>query len=202
MLLPQINPPERRNKIKQLFACIELDGTFETWKYHNNLPKDLLLPKNNNGQTLISLPNGQHFPVQTYFRQQQQKTEHIALKFGHVTELISYWSSHYGGSPHPERTLKSEILCEWEAISRRAKILWAIENGHDVISLQHDGIVLALREGTRLDEVTKHLQDVSSKATSYNIPVTNKPMTLEGVRDNRPLVGAKNRPIDVSSYKI
>ena len=121
----------------------------------------------------------------------------------HVMELIECWSSHYGGSPHPDRTLKSEILCEWEAISsRRAKVLWAVENGHDVISLQHDGIVLALRHDVQVDEVAKDLQDVASKATGYTIPVSNKPMVVKEVQDTRSIIHAQNRPIDSTSYKV
>ena len=128
--------------LKKLFACIELDGTFDTWKRDNHLPDDTVFPLNYKNLTLIDLPNGLKFPDQTFFRQQRLNTEDLALRIPHVTELIRYWSQHEGGNANPERTLKSDICCEWEALSRCAKVRWAIKNGHDVLSLQHDGVVL------------------------------------------------------------
>ena len=46
------------------------------------------------------------------FKQQQEKTEDLALSFSNVTELISYWYKHQGDNLHADRTLKSDILCE------------------------------------------------------------------------------------------
>ena len=174
---------------------------FESWKYDNGLPDSFKLPVTHGNQTLNDLPNNFKFPANEFFKQQHQKTEDLALRHSHLTDLISYWSTHYGGCPHPERTLKAEILCEWEALSRRAKVLWAVHNGHDVISLQHDGIVAALREDASIHEATTELQRASAKGTSYDIPVSNKPMVVEGVQDSRPRIYAQGRPINISSYK-
>ena len=195
MMLPNIPIKDRRNLIKKLFACVELDGTFDTWKRDNNLPENLSLPLNHKNLTLIHLPNGLKFPVQTFFRQQHEKTEDLALRLPHLTDLISYWSKHEGGNSHPERTLKAEICCEWEALSRRAKVKWAISNGHDVLSLQHDGVVLGLRNDTPINEACECLQKASSIATAYHIPVTNKPIEIPSTLDTRQRVGAVGRPI-------
>ena len=46
-----------------------------------------------------------------------------------LLDLVQYWN----------RTLKSEVLGEWEALSRTAKVRWAEREGHNWLSLQHDG---------------------------------------------------------------
>ena len=81
-----------------------------------------------------------------------------------------------GGNEHPERTLKAEVLAEWEAISRLAKRRWAEERGHDCISLQHDGIALALAAGCTVADVTLHLRDASARALGYPMAVVHEPM--------------------------
>ena len=159
------------------------------------MPNETTLPINYKNLTLIDLPNGLKFPVQTFFRQQRLKTEDLALSIPHVTELISYWSKNEGGNANPERTLKSEICCEWEALSRNAKVRWAIKNGHDVRSLQHDGVVLALRKDISVQQACKELQAVSSHATSYSIPVANKPMDIQFSVSPIETLGAMGRPI-------
>ena len=160
------------------------------------------MPVNYKNLTLIDLPNGLKFPVQTYFQQQRRKTEDMALRLPHVLELIEYWRKHEGGNINSDRTLKSEICCEWEAISRRAKVRWALEHGHDVLSLQHDGVVLAIRADCSVEEVRKNLQRASSIATAYEIPVSNKPMETPGIEDYRPSLSAAGRPIHVMKYRI
>ena len=77
---------------------------------------------------------------------------------------------------YPERTLKEETLAEWEAISRKSKRRWAETNGHDCISLQHDGIVLALRAGVTPAHVEGCLGDFASLALGYPMPVTLEAM--------------------------
>ena len=53
--------------------------------------------------------------------------------------------AHVTDHDHPERTLKSYLLQEVEAVSRAAKVAWAERAGCRWISLQHDGVVIALR---------------------------------------------------------
>ena len=74
-----------------------------------------------------------------------ERTEHLGLQLPDLCDLVAYWNHHARKDTPAERTMKSDILCEWEAISRRAKVDWARCEGHDVLSLQHDGVVLALR---------------------------------------------------------
>ena len=80
--------------------------------------------------------------------------------------------------------MKSDILCEWEAISRRAKVDWARREGHDVMNLQHDGVVLALRPGVSCDYAVQQLTRICSVALGYTQPVEAKPMEVDD--DPRP----------------
>ena len=52
----------------------------------------------------------------------------------------------------PERTMCSYVWQEAEGISRAAKMEWATREGHVVHNLQHDGAIIALREGADVRE--------------------------------------------------
>ena len=66
-----------------------------------------------------------------------------------MTRFVTDWLAHHKpGKGHPERTVKSFAFQEAESISRRAKVCWAARNGHAVLSLQHDGIVVAVKGGS------------------------------------------------------
>ena len=75
------------------------------------------------------------------------------------------------------KSLKSLVLSEAESISRDAKV----EGAHRTAmrcSLQHDGIVVALKEGTDVGEVKRQLKAVSSAAVGYEQPCEVKPHEL------------------------
>ena len=143
ILLPLRDADEQRRGIKRLFSRLELDGTYDAWA--RGYPDVVALPDPRGHGPLIPLAGRIVFPVRHYLRQQPERTEWLAQRLRPMCDLIEYWNSATGGNEHPERTLKEEALAEWEAISRRAKRRWAEANGHDCISLQHDGIALALR---------------------------------------------------------
>ena len=110
----------------------------------------LPLPDRGGNGPLIPTKGGFFFPVRHYLRQQPQRMEWLAIHLRPLCELVEYWNDAVGGNEHPERTLKAEVLAEWEAIYRLAKRRWAEERGHDCISLQHDGIALALEAAAAL----------------------------------------------------
>ena len=60
-----------------------------------------------------------------------------------------------------------------------AKIDWARREGHDILNLQHDGVVLALRPGVSREEAEAQLTRVCSVALGYTQPVEAKPMEVE-----------------------
>ena len=95
------------------------------------------------------------------------------------------------------------MLSEWEAISRTAKVRWAEENGHDWLSLQHDGVVIALRPNSDPDEACKELKAACCLALGYDQPVEVKdmevdddpspPPTVQPACDRRPAGGGVSR---------
>ena len=73
------------------------------------------------------------------------------------------------------RTVKSFCFQEAESISRTAKMRWCQRNGHAVLSLQHDGIVVAVRDGTSPELLREQLQEASEQALGYAQPCSIKP---------------------------
>ena len=77
----------------------------------------------------LKLQDGSTFPCRGYFFQQPSRTKWLANHLPDMLELETYWKKMEGGSTEPARTLKSDILAEWEAISRTAKVHWAEAGG-------------------------------------------------------------------------
>ena len=74
MLFPSKTHDAKRKLIKQLFAMLDLDGTYGSWRQNNTeaapLPGDATGPG-----PLIPLAGSTHvFPVRTFFRQQPDRT--------------------------------------------------------------------------------------------------------------------------------
>ena len=93
-------------------------------------PSSSLSGPNDDGPHLI-LASNEVFSVKEYIKQQPQRTEWIALRFPHLLELEAFWRLSSQGETGPSRTLKSDILAEFEAISRTAKLSWENNEGHD-----------------------------------------------------------------------
>ena len=69
---------------------------------------------------------------------------------------------------------------EAEGLSRDAKVAWAQRRGDlAVTNLQHDGIVLAIPDGTAVAAVTAALTAASSAVLGYEQPVEEKPLGEE-----------------------
>ena len=75
---------------------------------------------------------------------------------------------------HPERTLKSYVLQEAEAISRREKLRWAEATGRLPVNLQHDGLLVQLWSGDDRVEVARSLERLSTAVLGYDQPVAHK----------------------------
>ena len=52
-------------------------------------------------------------------------------------------------------------------------------NGHDWLSLQHDGVIIALHTGLTKDQAILELQVVCSRALGYQQPIEAKPMSAD-----------------------
>ena len=88
-----------------------------------------------------------------------------------MTRFVTDWLAHHKpGKGHPERTVKSFAFQEAESISRRAKVCWAARNGHAVLSLQHDGIVVAVKRGSDAGDVAEQMAGASEEALGYRQP--------------------------------
>ena len=70
------------------------------------------------------------------------------------------------------------MLQDAESVSRDAKVRWCLHNGHAVLSLQHDGIVASLRDGTTHEAARQAMQTASEQAVGYAQPVKVKAMPL------------------------
>ena len=93
---------------------------------------------------MVDLPDGgPAFDVRAYIRSQPARTQWLVAQ---CPRAHSFTQQMLAGqaSAHPDRTLKSYILQEAESVSRGAKVAWAEKIGADWISLQHDGVVIAL----------------------------------------------------------
>ena len=174
-----MNDVDKRSKIKHLINLLDMDGTYGGWRMIHNIPSSVSLGDPKSDGPHLTLASGDVFSVKRYFTQQPQRTEWIALCFPHLLELEEFWHLSNHGETEPPRTLKSDILAEHEAISRTAKVLWAINGGHDWLSLQHDGVVIALRDGTSKSQASSSLSHVSSASLGYFQPVEPKPMETD-----------------------
>ena len=124
-----------------------------------------------------TLPDGTAFSVREYVKQQPLRTAWLASRLPGMLELETYWHAvEHTGSLHPDRTLKSDVLAEYEYVSRSAKVRWAQTNGCDVLSPQHDGVVIALRPDLLVADAVDELQAASSAALGYTQPVEKKTM--------------------------
>ena len=48
-----------------------------------------------------------------------------------LLDLVQYWNQWEDCNANADRTLKSEVLGEWEALSRTATVRWAEREGHN-----------------------------------------------------------------------
>jgi len=139
-----------RSHIKRLFNLLDMDGTYGGWRAELNVSARL-------GDPQIALPDGDVFHVRNYLAQQPERTAWLADCLPDMLNALEEWARVDGNGTAPARTLKSDVLAEYEARSREAKLLWAAAGGHDVLSLQHDGIVIALRPGLAASAAEREL---------------------------------------------
>ena len=141
----------------------------------------------------MTLRDGSTFPVRQYFAEQPQRTQWLAGRCKPILELIDHWRHIEGGSSEPARTLKSDVLCEWEAIAREAMLRWAVHEAHDILSLQHDGVVFALRPGVAVSDACRELEAACGGAVGYAVPVEKKDMSCDAAGPAPPVRPACGR---------
>merc|ERR1711965_397598 len=85
------------------------------------------------------------FDTLEYMAAQPERTAWLSRRMRRALEYIEILHKQMRETKKlPERTLRSYVLQEAEAVSRRAKIHWAREHlgGDSIINLQHDGVVV------------------------------------------------------------
>ena len=95
----------------------------------------------------LRLPDGT-FNVQEYVNIQSKRTEWLVQRRPRLTQFMKLarpGAQRIGGS------VRSYVLQEFEARSRIEKLRVAEERGHTWFSLQHDGVVIGLKENTNPD---------------------------------------------------
>ena len=179
ILCPAKSDAEKRKIAKQLLLCVDMDGSAGGWLAEKKADGTLDADAGFGPDPRIALRDGSTFPVRQYFAEQPQRTQWLADRCKPILALIDHWRRIEGGSSEPARTLKSDVLCEWEAIAREAMLRWAVHEAHDILSLQHDGIVFALRPDMAVADACDELEAACGEAVGYAIPVEKKDMSCD-----------------------
>ena len=173
--------------MKGLYNSLNMDGTFTDWALKWDVP-----PATPMAEMQVTLPGGDGvFSFASYLRELESGTRWLEneteARLGMRTFVSTHQAVHRHAYHHPERTTKSFVLSEAESISRDAKVEWcARQPGAVAVSLQHDGVVIALAEGMDIGAVTTQLERISSEALGYEQPCTSKAFDLPDGADAPP----------------
>ena len=162
----------KRKRAKQLINLLEMDGSYYSWCEEWNIPSQLISPT---CPLTVELPGGGSINVMELIGVQPARTRELVSKCGRAYEYMRQLCAGESNA-HPDRTLKSYLLQECEAMSRNAKISWAEREGCKWISLQHDGVVIGLRAGMTKEEACVGLTSACGAALGYRQPVEVKEM--------------------------
>ena len=165
---------ERRDRAKQLVNSLEMDGTFEAWCDGWGVSPHLLRG------LAVDLPGGQGLDVAALVRVQPARTLALVQARPRAYAFVRQACAALGGD-HPDRTLRSYVMQDREAASREAKVAWAVRAGWQVVSHQHDGVVMRppVACGTGSDTARlacAALSRACSDALGYEQPVAVKEM--------------------------
>ena len=182
-LFPALSDDDQKAKAKMLFAAIDMDGSFVGFVHEQQLPAGT------SPATLdMQLQDGTHFDMQQYLAWQKEGTEWLWDRLGHnapghegrtgMGSFVEAWLKKNKPKPHPERTLKSYCFQESESYGRMAMVEWAAQQGHAALNLQHDGVVICLRQETTKTHACDAIARACSDACRYLQPVAAKPMIM------------------------
>ena len=122
---PREDVPTRRKRAKQLINMLEMDGSFQDWCYEWGVPTYSL----EQPALTVDLPDGTAFDVASFIRIQPARTTWLTQTCSRAFSYTQQMCAHLPGHDHPERTLKSYVLQEAEAVSRTVKIALAERAG-------------------------------------------------------------------------
>ena len=164
----------RRKRAKQLINMLEMDGSFQDWCEQWGVPTHSLRQP----PLTADLPDGTTFDVVAFIDGQPARTTWLTQRCSRAFAFTQQMCAHLSGNHHPDRTLKSYVLQEAEAVSRAVKIAWAERVGARWISLQHDGVVIALRANMTHEWACGELARECEAALGYRQPVAMKEMLV------------------------
>ena len=147
-LFPTLSQKDGRDRIKQLYNSLNMDGSFGEWASKWAIPENMNKAELNVG----GLAGGETFRFATYLQDLSEGTGWLAQRLEKHTGMLSFIAAHH--KTHrptyrtPERTLKSFALSEAESFSRDAKVEWCAQQRMAVCSLQHDGGIIVTHHTT------------------------------------------------------
>ena len=165
VLFPNADWSTQRGRVKGLFARLDMDGDVEgftdRWRFS---PADV-------EQVRLPMADGTVFDMRVYLQAQREATQwlnaRVETRIGMAGFISAWLTQHKPHKRHHERTVKSFCFQEAESISRDAKAAWCRANGHAVLSLQHDGIVIAMADGTDLSTACEMMRRASEHELGY-----------------------------------
>ena len=170
---PNSTAAEQRKAAKALFNSLDMDGTYMGWRERYRVPVGMYPEL----ECEFDLATGGRFNWYAYKNSQLDAAKNFEQELPAMARFVKAYLRIQGDDErleHPERTLKSYVLQEAEAISRYSKLCWAAEVGREPVSLQHDGVLLRLWPHDNKAEVEHELSRLCSAALGYEQPVAHK----------------------------
>ena len=158
---------------KALFNSLDMDGTYMGWRERYRVPVGRYPERG----CVFDLASGGQFNWYAYKNSQLNAAKNFEQELPAMARFVKAYLRIQGDDEkleHPERTLKSYVLQEAEAISRYSKLCWAAEVGREPVNLQHDGVLLRLWPHDSKAEVERELSRLCSAALGYEQPVAHK----------------------------
>jgi ribonuclease HI len=186
--LPMNPAAEQYEAAKKLTNLLDMDGELQSWYKEHAVPPTRTLHgarikcmcAMHEGQAgTVACSGGEcgtRFDLAQYIDEQPKRTKWIAEQKPRAVRYTIAMNLAMGdANKKPERTLKSYILQEAEAISRQVKMTWAAVHGHEVHNIQHDGIVIALKAHMSATRAEELLTEACTHTLGYTQPVEHKP---------------------------
>ena len=168
-LFPGLDWQEQKRHMKGIINGFDMDSGLDAWAGTHGNP---------GGKTLkgkqVRLACGKLYSLEEYQRAQRSGTQELANASPRMLEFVAaHMKPSERAAPNKAALrMKSYLLQEAEAVSRAAKIEWCDAHGVQVVSLQHDGgMVASLPEGHTADEVAELMSAAASSHAGYEVIV-------------------------------
>ena len=173
-LFPGMEADKQKKLMKGVINGFDMDSGLEAWKKKKGADKSKSLRRYK-----IQIGN-EYFSLEEYRSTQERSTRWMADRSKRMVEFLQ--SRVEKGTRAWKRaslTAKSYLLQEAESTSRLAKLEWCKEERIQVMSLQHDGIMLGIG-AERHEEARKGMSKSATEASGYNVEVVVKGITEKG----------------------